>query len=131
MTLLAAHREGYAAIKSALPDVLAGMTLGVQDFQAIPGGEAAAARFNETVNDVFLDAARENDFLAACLRDGIDVRGYFYWSALDNYEWALGYRPKFGLTAVDRTTQERTAKQSARWLGEVAGTGGLRRSGAS
>ena len=58
--------------------------------------------------------------VAACLRDGIDVRGYTYWSAFDNFEWALGYRPTFGLIAVDRATQERTVKPSARWLGDVA-----------
>ncbi|HET9588549.1 MAG TPA: glycoside hydrolase family 1 protein [Anaerolineales bacterium] len=55
-----------------------------------------------------------------CLKDGLDVRGYTYWSALDNFEWSLGYRPTFGLIAVDRETQERTVKPSARWLGEVA-----------
>jgi beta-glucosidase len=58
--------------------------------------------------------------VAACLHDGIDVRGYTYWSALDNFEWALGYRPTFGLIAVDRRTQERTVKPSARWLGHIA-----------
>ena len=55
-----------------------------------------------------------------CLDDGIDVRGYTYWSLLDNFEWALGYRPTFGLVAVDRTTQARTPKPSAPWLGQVA-----------
>jgi len=55
-----------------------------------------------------------------CLADGIPVEGYTYWSALDNFEWALGYGPAFGLIAVDRSTQERTVKPSARWLGEVA-----------
>jgi len=55
-----------------------------------------------------------------CMKDGIDVRGYTYWSAFDNYEWSLGYRPTFGLIAVDRETQQRTVKPSARWLGEVA-----------
>jgi beta-glucosidase len=55
-----------------------------------------------------------------CLDDGIDVRGYFYWSLLDNFEWAQGYRPKFGLVAVDRETQARTMKPSATWLGGVA-----------
>jgi beta-glucosidase len=55
-----------------------------------------------------------------CLADGIPVEGYTYWSALDNFEWALGYGPSFGLIAVDRSTQERTVKPSARWLGEVA-----------
>ena len=58
--------------------------------------------------------------VAACLRNGIDVRGYTYWSALDNFEWSHGYRPTFGLIAVDRRTQARTVKPSAHWLGRVA-----------
>ena len=58
--------------------------------------------------------------VANCLRDGIEVRGYTYWSAMDNFEWSYGYRPTFGLIAVDRQTQERTIKPSARWLGRVA-----------
>ena len=55
-----------------------------------------------------------------CLRDGIDVRGYVHWSMFDNFEWIFGYRPKFGLIAVNRETQERTVKPSARYLGEIA-----------
>lgn len=58
--------------------------------------------------------------LQRCLADGIDVRGYVYWSALDNFEWAYGYRPTFGLIAVDRKTFERTPKPSAEWLGRRA-----------
>lgn len=56
------------------------------------------------------------------LEDGIDVRGYFAWSMMDNFEWVSGYRPKFGIIAVDRETQERTPKPSAYWLGEIART---------
>jgi len=55
-----------------------------------------------------------------CLQDGIGVRGYCYWSVFDNFEWGMGYRPKFGLIAVDRETQTRTVKPSAEWLGKVA-----------
>jgi beta-glucosidase len=55
-----------------------------------------------------------------CLNDKVDVRGYIHWSLLDNFEWNFGYRPKFGLVAVNRDTQARTAKPSARLLGEIA-----------
>ena len=51
---------------------------------------------------------------------GADVRGYFYWSTLDNFEWNEGYRPTFGLIAVDRSTMERTPKPSLTWYGGVA-----------
>ena len=61
-----------------------------------------------------------------CLEDGIPVMGYTYWSALDNFEWMLGYRPTFGLIAVDRQTQARTVKNSAVWLGNIARTNTLR-----
>jgi len=55
-----------------------------------------------------------------CIADGIDVRGYTYWSLLDNFEWAQGYGPRFGLVSCDRATFARTPKGSARWLGRVA-----------
>ena len=58
--------------------------------------------------------------VVACLQSGVDVRGYFCWSALDNFEWVMGYRPQFGIIAVDRNTQQRTPKPSAHWLGKVA-----------
>ena len=62
----------------------------------------------------------------ACLEDGIDVRGYLHWSLLDNYEWASGFRPTFGLIAWDRETFERHPKPSAHWLGEVSKANALR-----
>ena len=64
--------------------------------------------------------ARALQGVGACLADGIDIRGYTCWSLLDNFEWARGYEPLFGLIAVDRQTFERTAKPSARFLGAVA-----------
>jgi beta-glucosidase len=60
-----------------------------------------------------------------CLDDGIDVRGYTYWSLLDNFEWVLGYGPTFGMVAVDRETFVRRPKPSAAWLGGVATQNGL------
>ncbi len=51
--------------------------------------------------------------VARLQREGVDLRGYFYWSALDNFEWAEGFRPRFGLIAVDYPTQTRTPRPSA------------------
>lgn len=60
----------------------------------------------------------------AAMDDGVDVRGYLYWSLLDNYEWG-SYDPTFGLVAWDRDTFERRPKPSLRWLGRVARTGAV------
>lgn len=58
-----------------------------------------------------------------CITAGIPVLGYLHWSALDNFEWALGYAPTFGLIGVERSTQQRTVHPSARYLGEIARAG--------
>jgi beta-glucosidase len=50
---------------------------------------------------------------------GADVRGYFYWSFLDNFEWAHGYDPRFGLVHVDFDTLKRTVKDSGKWYGKM------------
>jgi beta-glucosidase len=71
----------------------------------------------------FMDTALRG--VLDCMADGVEVLGYIHWSALDNFEWAFGYAPTFGLVAVDRTTQRRRVKPSGRWLGEVAGHNAL------
>jgi beta-glucosidase len=53
------------------------------------------------------------------MRKGVNLRGYFAWSLLDNYEWALGYSKRFGLVHVDYSTQKRTIKSSGRYYSEV------------
>jgi len=58
--------------------------------------------------------------LHRCIDDGIVVRGYIYWSLLDNFEWVLGYGPTFGLVEVDRENFVRRPKPSASWFGAVA-----------
>jgi beta-glucosidase len=52
-----------------------------------------------------------------CVKDGIPVRGYMYWSLMDNFEWQKGFSMTFGLIAVDRATQARTPKESLAVLG--------------
>jgi beta-glucosidase len=58
------------------------------------------------------------------LARGVDLRGYFAWSLLDNFEWAEGYSKRFGLVAVDHETQARIPKASARFYTEVIDTHG-------
>ncbi|MCG5471495.1 beta-glucosidase [Micromonospora sp. LAH09] len=55
----------------------------------------------------------------AAIDDGVDVRGYFVWSLLDNWEWAEGFTKRFGLVHVDYATQRRTPKSSYTWLRDV------------
>ncbi|MBI4970618.1 MAG: glycoside hydrolase family 1 protein [Candidatus Omnitrophica bacterium] len=58
--------------------------------------------------------------LYRAIQDGVDVRGYFHWSLIDNFEWAHGYAPHFGLAAVDPVSQRRFPRESARLYGEIA-----------
>jgi beta-glucosidase len=198
------HRKAVEAIKSSSRGGFpVGLTLAMQEYQAVDGGEAKLEQIRRGMHDVYLDAVGGDDFVGVqtysrdrigpdgvvpppegaeltlmgyefypqaieatiryaaartdgvpilvtengigthdderrvayyrealqavrrCLDDGIDVRGYTAWSAFDNFEWALGYRPTFGIIAVDRTTFERTPKPSAHLLGEVARTNRL------
>lgn len=195
--ILAAHHEARKAIKAERSSLPVGLTIAMADMQALPGGEAVRDRLRREVQDVYLEAAREDDFVGVqsytrerygpdgllgpeegveltlmgyefwpetigatlryahkktglplmvtengigtdddtrrlayyqtalqevrqCLDDGLDIRGYYAWSAFDNFEWQMGYRPTFGIIAVDRATQQRTPKPSAYWLGRVA-----------
>ncbi|MFV0465583.1 MAG: glycoside hydrolase family 1 protein [Lachnospiraceae bacterium] len=56
-----------------------------------------------------------------CLADSIPIKGYFYWSLMDNFEWQKGYSMTFGLIAVDRSTQQRIPKESLHVLGSYCG----------
>jgi len=196
-TFLRAHEGAVKAIKSGPGSFPVGLTLAMQDHQAVPGGEAMRDKARREIDDPFLELAKTDDYIGVqtytrvrydangslpltpemertqmgyefypealegtiryaaqftgrpvivtengvgteddtrrveyvrralrgvqrCLQDGIEVRGYCYWSIFDNFEWARGYGPKFGLVAVDRVTQVRTPKPSAEWLGKIA-----------
>lgn len=56
--------------------------------------------------------------LERALEHGVELKGYLHWSLLDNFEWAFGWWPNFGLVAVDRKTMRRTIRPSARWFAE-------------
>ncbi len=84
--------------------------------------ENGAAYPDEVTGDGAIQDQLRIDYLqkhtavvAGAVAAGIDLRGYFVWSLLDNYEWAEGYRMRFGLVRVDRGTQERTIRSSGHW----------------
>jgi len=195
--MLKAHLKSREAVKSGPGRFPVGLTLSMDDYQALPGGEETRDRALAEDYGPFLEAARSDDFIGVqtysrtrfgpqgpvgpeegvevlvmgyefwpealeatirwawqkagvpiyvtengigtdddrqriayvrralkglirCLQDGVDVRGYYYWSFLDNFEWLFGYKPRFGLVAVDRQTQRRTVKPSGLWLGRIA-----------
>jgi beta-glucosidase len=98
--------------------------------ELLPGKDIVVSEHGVATNDdaervEFID--RGLRAIHAEIQAGLPVRGYVHWSALDNFEWALGYAMRFGLIGVDRATLERTARPSARFLGEIARTGRLRR----
>jgi beta-glucosidase len=73
-----------------------------------------------------IDYLREH-FAAAqrAIDDGVDLRGYFVWSLMDNFEWAMGYRPRFGLVYIDYPTERRIPKASAAWYRRIIEWNGL------
>ncbi|MGQ0767000.1 MAG: glycoside hydrolase family 1 protein [Gemmatimonadota bacterium] len=68
--------------------------------------------------------------IAEAIEGGADVRSYHAWSLCDNFEWASGYRPRFGLVRVDYATQKRTVKASGEWFREICREARSRRNGA-
>lgn len=84
------------------------------------------AAFPDTVIEGKIHDIKRIDFLKKNIeqvlrarREGVNVNGYFVWSFTDNFEWAEGYRPRFGLVYVDYATQERLVKDSGYWYSEL------------
>ena len=57
--------------------------------------------------------------VATAVQRGVDVRGYYTWSLMDNFEWSEGYTQRFGLVHIDYDTQKRTPKRSFQWYADV------------
>ena len=64
--------------------------------------------------------ARHTAAVRQAIGDGANVRGYFLWSFMDNFEWGFGFTKRFGMTWVDYETQKRVVKDSGRWYGKAA-----------
>jgi beta-glucosidase len=79
------------------------------------------------VHDPDRIAYLDGHFRAAhrAIQDGVDLRGYFIWTLIDNFEWSYGESSRFGLVHVDYETQRRTAKDSAHWFAQVIRRKGL------
>lgn len=76
-----------------------------------------SGRVQDTTRIAYLDAYTRA--MQEAMRVGADVKGYFVWSLLDNFEWASGYSQRFGLVHVDFATQKRTPKASANWYSDL------------
>ncbi len=115
---------GWNIEPSGLTDLLAALHERYPD-QPLMVTENGAAFDDEVVDGRVHDADR-TDYVRRHLHAvldavdaGVDVRGYFLWSLLDNFEWAYGYQKRFGIVRVDYDTQERIPKDSARWYAGV------------
>ncbi|MCM8710040.1 family 1 glycosylhydrolase [Clostridium sp. SYSU_GA19001] len=107
------------------PEGLAGVIRKVAGELNIPiiVTENGIATQNDERRVEFIKRAVEGVYF--CIADGIDVQGYLYWSTFDNFEWTFGYNMHFGVIGVDRLTQKRIVKDSARFLGNLAQNNGL------
>jgi beta-glucosidase len=101
----------FLAEEYGLPIVITENGLSNTDWVGLDGKVHDAARI-DFLNRYLLEVGR-------AIADGVDLRGYFTWSILDNFEWAEGYKHRFGLIHVDYHTQKRTLKDSAYWYNEV------------
>lgn len=121
------HTEmGWEAYAPGLTDTLEWVKLQYGDIPLYVTENGAAFRDPPTASEGIVHDPRRVAFLRAHLRAahdaiarGVDLRGYFVWSLLDNFEWSHGYTKRFGIVHVDFRTQKRTLKSSARFYSEV------------
>lgn len=113
---------GWEIYPQGLTEILVQLKETFANLPPIYISENGAAFPDELIDNAVHDDARidyyQQHLLAVndCIDAGIDMRGYFAWSLLDNFEWAEGYTQRFGIVHVDYTTQKRTLKDSAKAL---------------
>ncbi|MBO9686117.1 MAG: beta-glucosidase [Mitsuaria chitosanitabida] len=112
---------GWEVYPDGLRELLVGLKDQYRDLPPIFITENGMANADTLADGRVADQARIDyvrrhlEALAQAKAAGVDVRGYFYWSLMDNYEWDSGYAKRFGLVHVDYATQQRTLKDSAHW----------------
>jgi beta-glucosidase len=119
--------EGYPMTTNGSPVVPDGLRQFLVELRERHGDRLPPVQITE--NGCSFDGVDDRariDFLAEHLRslrlamhEGVDVRGYFVWSLLDNFEWSKGYQPRFGLVDVDYETLRRTPKASFTWYRDL------------
>lgn len=119
---------GWEIYPQSFTDMLLQMNREYRDLPPIYITENGAALADPVRSRDILDVNRMRYLhdhigaVAAAVRKGVDVRGYFVWSLMDNLEWSLGYGKTFGLVHVDRKTLRRRIKDSGKWYREVIRT---------
>ena len=108
----------FASEVFGVKDVYMTESGGTFDDEITPGGEILDLDRREYLRSYLVGLHRT-------VREGFDIRGYFVWSLLDNFEWAEGYGRRFGIVHVDYWTQTRTPKLSARWYANVIRENGV------
>ena len=125
-------RMGWEIDATGLYDVLRRLT---DEYDAPPlyVTENGAAFVDEVTSDGEVHDADRVAYLDAHFRaakqaidDGVDLRGYFVWTLIDNFEWSWGFDRRFGVVHIDFATQRRTIKDSGRWLAGVAAANGVK-----
>ncbi|AYF97492.1 GH1 family beta-glucosidase [Protaetiibacter intestinalis] len=117
---------GWAIVPEGLTGVLTELRASYPELPPVVITENGASFHDVPEADGAVRDPRRVAFLDAHLRAvadavaaGVDVQGYYVWSAFDNFEWAAGYAERFGLVYVDYATQARTPKDSFRWYRDV------------
>ncbi len=123
---------GWEVYPQGLTDTLSGCKERYGDLPLYVTENGAAFYDPPTADGEMVEDPLRVDYLRSHLRggarrasaQGVDLRGYFAWSLLDNFEWSLGYSKRFGIVHVDYATQKRTWKASARLYQKIVASRG-------